>query len=135
MEKWQWRSKKVFRTVVLISFVFGWLGTWESAYAIKERRNFGEAGDVAEETITSWMERIQESIEGYSSENIWIMDESGCFFKALPDKGLIEKGKEAKGGKKSKQRFTIAFSSMLPGKTSMSQLSYRRVKSHVVSNV
>ena len=36
------------------------------------------------------------------------MDESGCFFKALPDKGLVEKGKEAKGGKKSKQRFTIA---------------------------
>ena len=31
------------------------------------------------------------------------------FFKALPDKGLVEKGKEAKGGKKSKQRFTIAF--------------------------
>ena len=25
------------------------------------------------------------------------------------DKGLVEKGKEAKGGKKSKQRFTIAF--------------------------
>ena len=37
------------------------------------------------------------------------MDEPGCFFKALPGKGLVEKGKEAKGGKKSKQRFTIAF--------------------------
>ena len=37
------------------------------------------------------------------------MDESGCFFKALPDKGLVEKGKEAKGGKKSKQRFTRTF--------------------------
>ena len=37
------------------------------------------------------------------------MDQSGCFFKALPDKGLVEKGKQAKGGKKSKQRFTIAF--------------------------
>ena len=55
------------------------------------------------------MEIIQELTEGYSSENIWNMDESGCFFKALPDKGLIEKGKEAKGGKRSKQRFTIAF--------------------------
>ena len=29
-----------------------------------------------------------------------------CFFL---DKGLVKKGKEAKGGKKSKQRFTIAF--------------------------
>ena len=37
------------------------------------------------------------------------MDKSGWVFKALPDKGLVEKGKEAKGGKKSKQKFTIAF--------------------------
>ena len=94
------------------------------------------AEDVAEETITSWMERIQELSEGYSSEIIWNMDESGCcFFEALSDKGLIEKGKEAKGGKKSKQRFTIAFLSMHLGKRWMSQLSYGRVKNHVVSNV
>ena len=32
-----------------------------------------------------------------------------CAFKALPDRGLVEKDKEAKGGKKSKQRFTIDF--------------------------
>ena len=31
-----------------------------------------------------------------------------CAFKALPDRGLVEKDK-AKGGKKSKQRFTIDF--------------------------
>ena len=37
------------------------------------------------------------------------VDESDCFFKALPDAGLVQKGKKAKGGKKSKQLFTIAF--------------------------
>ena len=37
------------------------------------------------------------------------MDESGCFIKALPGKGLVEKGKQAKGGKKSKPRLTVAF--------------------------
>ena len=45
----------------------GWLDTWKSAYTIKKRRIVGEAGDVAEETITSWMERIQELSKGYSS--------------------------------------------------------------------
>ena len=60
-------------------------------------------------TVSSWIERLQELREGYSSENIWNMDESGCFFKALLDAGLIQKGEKAKGGKKSKQRFTIAF--------------------------
>ena len=74
----------------------GQLDTWKSANAIKERRIIGEAGDVAEETITSWMERIQELTKGHSSENIWNMDESDYFCNALPDKGLVEKGQEAK---------------------------------------
>ena len=87
----------------------GWLDGWKTSYAIKERRIVGEAGDVSEETITSWMERIIELTEGYELEDIWNMDESGCFFKALPEKGLVEKGKQAKGGKKSKQRLTVAF--------------------------
>ena len=37
------------------------------------------------------------------------MDETGCFFKALPEKGLAEKKSQARGGKKSKTRLTIAF--------------------------
>ena len=37
------------------------------------------------------------------------MDESDWSFKALPDKRLVENCKQANGGKKSKQRFTIAF--------------------------
>ena len=49
------------------------------------------------------MERINELIEGYSMENIWNIDKSDNCFKTLPDKGLIEKGKQVKGGK------TVAF--------------------------
>ena len=81
----------------------------KTAYAIRECWIDGEAGNVSEETITSWIERLEELNTGCSSENIWNMVKSGCFFKALPDKGLVEKGKQAKCGKKSKQRFTIAF--------------------------
>ena len=87
----------------------GWLDILASAYAIKERRTVAEAGDVAEETITSWMERIQELTEGYSSENIRNMDECGCFSKALPDKVLVGKDKEAKGGKKIQTKIHHSF--------------------------
>ena len=55
------------------------------------------------------MEGIQELIDKYLSENIWNMDKSGCFLKVLPVNRIVEKGKEAKGGQKFKQRFTIAF--------------------------
>ena len=37
------------------------------------------------------------------------MDESGIFFRALPDKTLREKGTECKGGKRSKGRITAMF--------------------------
>ena len=65
----------------------GWLDTWKKAYALKEHRIVGEAEDVAEGTITFWMKRIQESSEGYLSENIWNMDESGCFLRLCLTKG------------------------------------------------
>ena len=53
------------------------------------------------------MVKIQELTKVYSSENIWNMDKSDCFCKALHGKGLVKKGKEAKGGEKSKESFTI----------------------------
>ena len=37
------------------------------------------------------------------------MDKSKCFLKALPTKGLAQKGEKSKGGQKSKQRFAVAF--------------------------
>ena len=67
----------------------GWLEKWKAAYAIKEKRFIGEGGDVPEETVPSWIERLQELSEGYSLENIWNMDESSCFFITLPDAGLV----------------------------------------------
>ena len=57
----------------------GLLHYWKTTYSVKERCIVGEARDVSTETVTSWMERINELIEGYSLENIWNMDESGCF--------------------------------------------------------
>ena len=37
------------------------------------------------------------------------LDELGLFFKALSEKGLAEKKKKSKGGKKTKQRMTVRF--------------------------
>ena len=85
----------------------GWLDCWKTTYSVKERRIVGEAGDVSTETVTSWMERINKLIEGYSLETFGIW--TNLVLKALPDNGLVEKGKQGKGGKKSKQRLTVAF--------------------------
>jgi len=87
----------------------GWLEKWKLSYGIKEKQISGESLDVPITTIESWMERMQELCKGYDDKDILNMDESGCFFKALPTKGYAIKGKKSKGGKKSKQRVTVAF--------------------------
>ena len=37
----------------------GWLEKWKATYAIKEKRIVGEEGGVPEETMSSWIERLQ----------------------------------------------------------------------------
>ena len=87
----------------------GWLDKWKLSHGIKEKQISGESLDVSQTTVESWMERIKELCKGYDQRDILNMDESGCFFKALPAKGVAQKGKKAKVGKKSKQRITVAF--------------------------
>ena len=36
----------------------GWPEKWKATYAIKEKRIVGEGGDVPEETVSSWVERL-----------------------------------------------------------------------------
>ena len=59
--------------------------------------------------MESWRERLPEILQGYSAENIWNLDETGCFWRAFPEHGFGKKGSLCKGGKKVKQRFTITF--------------------------
>ena len=61
-----------------------------------------------------WMERLLELTKDYDPVDIWNMDEMGCFFKALSEKGLAEKKSQARGGKKNlKQDRQLLFSSVL----------------------
>ena len=64
---------------------------------------------MTEYTVSAWMERLVELTRGYKLSDIWNMGETACFFKALPEKGLAEKRSQARGGKMSKTRLTIAF--------------------------
>ena len=58
-----------------------------------------ESGDVSNE---SWLERLPSILAGYETQDIRNYDETGLFWKALPDKGLAKKVKACNGGKKSK---------------------------------
>ena len=66
----------------------------------------GESGDIQGEMVDSysWKERLPELVQKYPPEDIWNVDKTGCFWKALPDKGFghnlvnVEEGKKANKG-------------------------------------
>ena len=87
----------------------GWLTRFKERNNLSQHKLWGESADVPEATVYSWKERLGSIISGYAMQDIWNMDETGCVYRALPDKSLSEKAKKCKGGKKSKERLTVAF--------------------------
>ncbi len=73
----------------------GWLEKWKKRFSIKYFKICGESGDVQGVTIDSWKERLPELVRGYSKNDIWNMDETGCCFfvlyliMALPKKVVV----------------------------------------------
>ena len=53
----------------------------------------GESDSVSRD---SWKERIPEIAKGYSADDVWNLDESGVFWKALLDKEFGEIVKQVK---------------------------------------
>lgn len=81
----------------------GWLESFKKRHNIRQFVVSGEAGDVSEETVEGWHERVKSFMVGYKAEDVWNEDETGCFYRALPEKTLGEKKKSAKVGKKPKK--------------------------------
>ena len=87
----------------------GWLDKQELNHGIKEDQISGECLSVFETTVESWMERIKEFCKGYDQKDIWNINESGCFLKALPGRGLAQKGKKAKVEKRQSRGSMLHF--------------------------
>lgn len=53
-----------------------WLYRWKQHY-IRKMTISGESGDVSCVTVDTWKERLPEIVQGgYSSEDVWNLDES-----------------------------------------------------------
>ena len=85
----------------------GWLESFKKRHNIRQFTISGESADVSEETVQDWYEKLNVLMDGYKAEDIWNADETGCFYRALPDKTLSDMNKQCKGGKKAKERVTV----------------------------
>ncbi|CAF2706287.1 unnamed protein product [Rotaria sp. Silwood2] len=94
----------------------------ERARQIRQQLGDSVAGDfkaksasVDNITVDEWKIRLPLIIDQYNPNDIYNADETGLFFKALPDRSLVIAKEKCKGGKKSKERFTILLCTNMTG--------------------
>ena len=42
-------------------------------------------------TVSSWKERLPEIMRGYDKKHIYNLDKTDCFWKALSERGFVER--------------------------------------------
>lgn len=81
-----------------------------------------ESGAVDNNVCEEWKERLRELLTNYTPQNIFNADESGLFYKCLPDPTLAFKEEKYHGGKHSKERVTIFFAANMDGSEKLKPL-------------
>ncbi|XP_071107261.1 jerky protein homolog-like [Haliotis cracherodii] len=95
----------------------GWLWRFQKRHGIKSFTVTGErrsADDDAAEAFPAILRELMES-EGYDEEQIYNCDETGLYYKLLPDKTLGTKEDKQTGFKSAKQRVTVLLTCNKPG--------------------
>ena len=77
----------------------GWLEKWKISYGVRESKVNGEAGEVAEYTVSLWIERLVELTRGNKPADIWNMDETDCFLGHCQRKVLVKRKVKPEEGK------------------------------------
>ena len=101
----------------------GWLDKWKIRHSISFGTVSGEAGAVDDTVIENWLKNIWPVLkEGYELKDIWNCDETGLFYKLLPNKTMTRKGQLCTGGKLSKERITVLLTANADGSEKLKPL-------------
>lgn len=88
----------------------GWLDNWKRRHGIVFKSVAGEENAVDVTHINDWFENVWVALcSKYEPKDIFNADETGLFFRVLPEKTFEYKGKTCHGGKKSKDRLSVLF--------------------------
>ena len=71
-----------------------WLESFRKRHQIVFNELCGESSDVNSETIEEWIAKLPSINQGHGPVNIANGDETGLFFRTLPNKSLCLKGEK-----------------------------------------
>ena len=95
----------------------------------------------ADFTCGEWTTNAMGLLQGYALEDVYNCDETGFFWRALPNKTLAQKGESCKGGKLAKERLTVLLTvsatgqkeqPLIIGKAKMPRAFGRRIPAGIV---
>ena len=93
----------------------GWLESFISRNNIVFGTMIGERGDVNKTCVDDWKAKLPSLCAEYAPKDIFNMDETGLFFRDTTRKTYYTKGDDCAGGKRSKERITIALCASMDG--------------------
>lgn len=93
----------------------GWLDGFKKRNDLIFKKISGESGAVDINACSQWINDLPALLGDYSPNDIFNADETGLFFKCLPDKTFTFKGISCHGGKYSKERVTILLCANMTG--------------------
>lgn len=85
----------------------GWLQKWRKRHNVSFKCISGESADVNLDDVDQFRQKLPAMLLGYKPRDIFNADESGLYFRALPDKTLTFRAEKCVGGKMAKERLTI----------------------------
>ncbi|XP_003739977.1 tigger transposable element-derived protein 4-like, partial [Galendromus occidentalis] len=94
----------------------GWLDRMKARHELVFRDVCGEGASVNESMVTKWsIEKLPTLLAPFAPRNVFNADETGLFYRLLPNKTICFKGDPCVGGKKSKERLTVMVAANMDG--------------------
>ena len=113
----QEKAKRFAESLGVVNFKAssGWLSKFKSRYDIVGRTVCGESASVDLQVCDDWKSNLSSLLSGYQPSEVYNADETGLFFRCLPNKTLEFRKKECHGGKDSKERLTVLLTANMDG--------------------
>ncbi|CAM4563309.1 unnamed protein product [Caretta caretta] len=106
----------------------GWLNSFRNHFSLKNVQTTDEAASANEEAAKAYPEQLKKIIEekGYLPEQVFDADETGLFWKKMPNLTYISKSeRQAPGFKAAKDHVTVLFCGNAAGHLIKPDLLYR----------
>lgn len=100
----------------------GWLTNFKRRQNIVFKKICGESASVDPNVCSAWKDELAAILADYDPHNVFNTDETGLFFKCLPDSTFTFKDEKCHGGKHSKERITVLLTANMDGSQKLTPL-------------